>query len=344
VETNHGIIRRSIDYRSINHRSIEPRSIERNTIGSPVKSYDRPYFDIAPSHLVPSVRPSDAFREDVLRVLDPIIDNLKSDIQGRRSNPSPFKNSRIDESEIGGQQVPALQSRINDLEKEINGLKRQESGPDRDMKEALKALMTRIDRLESGSPIQGTCVCKDLDVKQKLKDLNSNIKIVDAKVSRRPGGANVDATDDISIIQDQLKELSAQNDYISDTIDTFSVEIAGVKALSEKTNKKIQGLKVDDFVTLDVFESQIHQIQNTIVNSQKGTPSKDASGNTSKDVISAISDLEKKFSKSQSTSLNQIQDQIDHLEGLIQVRATDNQEKFDHLELKIKGNKICNIL
>jgi hypothetical protein len=212
------------------------------------------------------------------------------------------------------------------------------------MKEALKALMTRIDRLESDRPVEGTCVCKDLDVKQKLKDLNSNIKIVDAKVSKSSGGANADAGNDIAILQGQIKEISDQNDYLADTIDTFSVEIAGVKALSEKTNKKVQGLKVDDLVTLDVFESQIHQIQNTIVNSQKGSPTKSASGDTSKDIKSAISDLEKKFSKSQSTSLNQIQDQIDHLEELIQVCATDNQEKFDHLELKTKGNKVCNIL
>jgi TolA-binding protein len=344
VETNHGVMRRSIDYRSIEHRSIEPRSIERRSIGSPVKPYDRPYFDIAPSHLVPSVRPSDAFRDDVLRVIDPIIDNLKNEIQEKGSNPSPFEKSRIDESEIGGQQIPALQSKVNDLEKEIKSLKRQESGPDREMKEALKALMTRIDRLESGNPQGSTCECKGLDVKQKLKDLNNNIKIVDAKVSKSSGGANVDAQNDIAMIQDQIKDISAQNEYISDAIDSFSVEIAGVKASSEKNNKRLQGFKVDDFVTLDVFESQIHQIQNTIVNSQKPTPSKDTSADTSKDVKSAISDLEKKFSKSQSTSLNQIQDQIDHLEGLIQVRATDNQEKFDHLELKIKGNNICNIL
>ena len=168
--------------------------------------------------------------------------------------------------------------------------------------------------------------------------------ILHAKVSKSSGGANADAENDIAILQGQIKEISDQNDYLSDTIDTFSVEIAGVKALSEKTNKKVQGLKVDDFVTLDVFESQIHQIQNTIVNSQKGSPTKSASGDTSKDIKSAISDLEKKFSKSQSTSLNQIQDQIDHLEELIQVCATDNQEKFDHLELKTKGNKVCNIL
>lgn len=269
VETSHGITR---------------KSVERISFESPVKVFDRPYLDVAPSHLVPSIRQLDfGFKEDVLRVIDPIIENLKTELQDNQIFSSPNEKvdfSRNDEANMNSQQMNNYESRFDALEKEINKLKKQEPSSDKELRETIKALMSRIDNLESRKTQE--CKC----------------------------------------------------DYIIDTVDNISVELTNIKASNEKLSKRVQAINVENFISLDVFESQIHQIQNTIVNVKNSSSS---SGMAAKDVQSALLELEKKMSTIQKNSETQLQDQIDHLEGLIQVRATDSQEKFENLELKIKG-------
>jgi chromosome segregation ATPase len=246
---------------------------------------------MAPSHLVPSIRPLDfGFKEDVLRVIDPIIENLKTEIQENQINSSPdekLNNPRSDSSNIKNQQISDFQLKLEAMEKEISKFNKQEPSADKELKETVKILMERINNLES----QKTQECKC--------------------------------------------------EYIVDTVDNISVELTNIKAQSEKLSKRVQSINVENFISLDVFESQIHQIQNTIVSVQNSSSSSDI---TAKDVKNAISELEKKMSTVQENSESQLQDQIDHLEGLIQVRASDSQEKFESLELKIKGNIIFIIL
>jgi len=79
-----------------------------------------------PTELTPTFNPSNAFKEDVLKIVTPLFENLKSEKkrEGRKSNQAESLNpQQVIKNEVSKNQFLQLQNRFIDLEEEIKVLK-----------------------------------------------------------------------------------------------------------------------------------------------------------------------------------------------------------------------------
>ena len=106
------------------HESIN--SIERKAIEKPLRYYEKVNENCPPTELTPIFNPSNAFKEDVLKIVTPLLENLKSEKkrEGRKSDQAESLNpQQVIKNEVSKNQFLQLQNRFIDLEEEIKVLK-----------------------------------------------------------------------------------------------------------------------------------------------------------------------------------------------------------------------------
>lgn len=141
------------------HETLPSR--ERMEQECPIRRYERAYASFAPPNLFQPVKPSEAFREDVLKVMDPIISKLKQELKGNVAESSSVPRLNIEEAPRPKNEAHIeneVLDRLQKLENELKKLSRSTENENDSHSQNIESLAQKLNRLESNKP--QPCQCK----------------------------------------------------------------------------------------------------------------------------------------------------------------------------------------
>ncbi|CAI2373127.1 unnamed protein product [Moneuplotes crassus] len=279
----------------------------------PLRHYENPKIACPPRELVPNFRASDAFREDVLRVVSPLLKQIKESfgqLPTEESKASPrhiYSDNQVPkQDERTKSDIKKIENRIAGFERELKVIHSdisniqpeailQKFNKSQNKTEDVKKIVREsIEKYHRDNPSPWV----QLDVEGKLRKMNNQIDDMDLKISsvqnNQGNDGNSEEIEEVYTMMDdykaQIRQLQQENNEFQSKFKSLSSSFENLKV--EFTEN--QQLTENDISIAQSLESSQGQVTLSQVNSM-------------------LEDLEKKISKALTTSLNEVQDQMKHI-------------------------------
>lgn len=296
------------------HESIH--SIERERRDIPLKRFERPYRDYTPTSLIPSVKPTEAFKEDVLRVVQPLLDDLREEIgQGEVKISPKVEEVKSQPATTDNSKFKSFEAELNRLENLIKELTKASSANSEKSEKTISALESRLKKVEAKPDIECECQCKALNIPQKFSDVNKHIsslenahKELKSTVNNTPSGSSIDP-EVIEKIEKKIDEHDKKLAIISGLFDELTTNVDELDSKTDVIHKNLDTkIKNLDITKFDVINEDT--------------------------LTQKLTQLEKKIGNTQAASLESIQDQIENLEKEIETINSEFSTKLSGLSNK----------
>lgn len=299
------------------HETLPSR--ERKEQECPLRRYERAYANFAPTNLFPTVKPSEAFREDVLKVMNPIISKLKQDLQGSVAESSPVPRLNIEEASRPKNDTHnenEVLDRLQKLENEFKKLARSTENDNESHFRDLESLTQKVNKLESNKPQPCQCKCKDLNVAEKLDDVNRKLQSLQKDTEGLKNlDRGTDNKEDITKLSTKIKELDKKESIMSSLVDDIATRLEELQNevgdVPQNVNQKLDKASRPDLT------------QFNFVNEER--------------LKKAMSDLEKKMPQSHTEDIENIQGCFNELQDYVMEFEQKSNKKISDLTNTIKG-------
>lgn len=307
-----------------------------------------------PPNLIPCFNKEDRFRNDVLEIVKPLLEDLKEN-SGQEDDKmsTPVKNKSTGNNAVSqdeNSKLTAIERTLNSLQKQIQDMssyQKQDSKGGKDLEKRVKVL-------ESRKETECHCPCQEFNLKQvfeeyqqKFKNFENFTNKVDKKLNQETDceckGLNVqdvleNYSERLDVLEDEYnkvvqntKNLKSQDS--GESIEKIKKNFTELKNSQDQSNKTTKVLHE----TVENFKHEIAQLESEL--SEKLSAEDIAeSGFVQQDYVKKmITELEKKISKTQTTSLSNIQEQIDKIEQKIEDIREEVTEEVTSLQANFKG-------